>query len=88
MPQRDIYHDTAKNALVKDGWTITHDPLILTDGGRNLYVDIRDGKVWIQHDGTEDGIAYELLEAGIPHEHIVLAFHPPYARKHTPFAVA
>jgi hypothetical protein len=29
-----------KNALIKDGWTITHDPLILPFGGRNIYVDI------------------------------------------------
>ena len=28
MPVKDIYHDTVKNALIKDGWTITHDPLI------------------------------------------------------------
>ncbi len=27
--------------------------------GAVLHVDIRDGKVWIQHDGTEDGIAEE-----------------------------
>jgi hypothetical protein len=27
MPAKDIYHDTVKNGLVKDGWTITHDPL-------------------------------------------------------------
>jgi hypothetical protein len=26
MPARDIYHNAAKNALIKDGWTITHDP--------------------------------------------------------------
>lgn len=40
MPQRDIYHDTVKNALIKDGWTITHDPYLLEFGRRNLYVDI------------------------------------------------
>lgn len=40
MPRHDIYHDVVKNALVKDGWRITHDPLILPYGGRNLYVDI------------------------------------------------
>lgn len=56
--------------------------------GAVIHVDIRDGKVWIQHDGTEDGIANEFLEAGIPHKHLVLAFHPPEARKHTPFAVS
>src|SRR5437867_1886463 len=54
--------------------------------GAILHVDVRDGKVWIQHDGTEDGIAEELVEAGIPHEHIVLAFHHPDKRKYTAFA--
>jgi hypothetical protein len=29
MPARDLYHDAVKNALVKDGWTITHDPIRL-----------------------------------------------------------
>jgi hypothetical protein len=56
--------------------------------GAVIHVDIRDGKVWIQHDGTEDGIAEELVRAGIPREHIVLAFHHPDKRKHTSFAVA
>ena len=88
MPQRDIYHDTVKNALIKDGWTITHDPLVLPFGQRKVYVDIRDGKIWIQHDGTGDGIANELLAAGVPHEKIVLAFHHPHKRKYTPFAVS
>ena len=53
-----------------------------------VHADVRDGKVWIQHDGTEDGIADELLDAGIPKEHIVLAFHPPYKRPYTGFATA
>ncbi|MGK7922483.1 MAG: element excision factor XisH family protein [Trichodesmium sp.] len=25
MPARDIYHDSVKNALIKDGWAITAD---------------------------------------------------------------
>src|SRR5262249_32320514 len=29
-----------KRALAKDGWTITHDPLILTIGTKNLFVDL------------------------------------------------
>jgi hypothetical protein len=40
VPQRDIYHDAVKHALIKDGWTITHDPLVLPFGRRNVYVDI------------------------------------------------
>jgi hypothetical protein len=55
--------------------------------GSVIHVDIRDGKVWIQHDGTESGIAEELVEAGIPRDQIVLGFHPPEIRRHTQFAV-
>jgi hypothetical protein len=53
-----------------------------------VHIDIIDGKVWIQRDGTEQGIATELVTAGIPKDAIVLAFHPPEIRPHTEYAVA
>lgn len=40
MPRHDIYYDTVKTTLVKDEWTITHDPLVLPFGQRKVYVDI------------------------------------------------
>lgn len=40
MPARNIYHDAVVNALVADGWTITDDPLHISYGGREFYVDI------------------------------------------------
>jgi hypothetical protein len=40
MPAKDIYHNTVKSALIKDGWTITHDPLRLKWGNNLLYVDL------------------------------------------------
>lgn len=40
MPAKDIYHDTVKNALVKDGWTVTHDPLKLKWGKKDLFIDL------------------------------------------------
>ena len=40
MPAKDIYHDCVKNALIKDGWTITHDPLSLKWGKKDMYVDL------------------------------------------------
>ena len=52
-----------------------------------IHVDIIDGKFWIQRDGTEDGIAPELEAAGVPKDHIVLAFRSPEMRKHTEYAV-
>lgn len=53
-----------------------------------IHVDIIDGKFWIQRDGTEYSIAQELEDAGVPKEHIVLAFHEPKIRPHTGYAVA
>ncbi len=40
MPVKDIYHNHVKNALVKDGWIITHDPLMLKWGLKDLYIDL------------------------------------------------
>ena len=51
-------------------------------------LDIINGKVWIQHDGTNRPVAEELLEAGIPKDDIVLGFQPPDLRKYTDFAEA
>ena len=54
--------------------------------GCSLHLDIINGKIWIQHDGTEVGIATQLLELGVPANDIVLAFHSPYMRQFTEFA--
>lgn len=40
MPQRDLYHDTVKRALLKDGWTITDDPFIIEFKGVRLFADL------------------------------------------------
>ena len=56
--------------------------------GMTVYVRIRDGKFWIEEDWTEEGIATQLVRAGVPKEDIVLAFHDPKTRQYTDFAVA
>jgi hypothetical protein len=180
---KDVIREAVKNALIKDGWTITADPYIITYGDDKLYVDLaaeralaaerdghkiavfaaggkyrypgggtmdrlteyrrlvksllsefaayvnrppppnhetvcvfdeerdqyallsvswgqyrcvhgaqvfvrlRDGKIWIEEDWTEDGVATKLLEHGVPKDDIVLAFHPPEMRPFTEFAV-
>jgi hypothetical protein len=53
-----------------------------------LHLRLHDEKVWIEYDGTSEGVANTLLEAGLPHDDIVLAFHPPHKRPLTDFAVA
>lgn len=40
MPARDIYHNTVKTALERDGWTITHDPFPLQIGKKRLSADL------------------------------------------------
>jgi hypothetical protein len=61
------------------------------DGVRHVHgsvipIDIRGGKVRVQHDGTSRPVAEELVEAGIRREDIVLGFHPAEVRRHTAFA--
>jgi hypothetical protein len=39
MPARDRYHNAVKQALIKEGWTITHDPFHLHYGGFDFFID-------------------------------------------------
>jgi hypothetical protein len=52
-----------------------------------LHLDINDSKIWIQHDGTEVGIANELVARGVPKADIIIGFHSPFKRQFTEFAV-
>lgn len=52
-----------------------------------IHADIKNGKIWIQYDGTEYSIANELIDRGVPKQDIVLAYQATYARKLTEFAV-
>lgn len=45
MPAKDKYHEAVKSALIKDGWTITDDPLFIKFGGVEMYVDIGAEKI-------------------------------------------
>lgn len=56
--------------------------------GTLIHIDIIDGKLWIQHDGTEEGIATEMVNMGIPKDKIVLAYKSIEGRKITDFAVS
>lgn len=78
----DRQHDHYQ--LLHVGWRDGEHPVY----GCVVHVDIKNGKIWIQRDFTEDGVALELMEAGVPKEDIVLAFQSPYKRQFTDFAVA
>lgn len=52
-----------------------------------LHVDIIDGKIWVQQDGTEVGIANKLVDLGVAKQDIVLGIDPPMMRQYTDFAI-
>ena len=71
---RDHYH------LVQVGWL--GDKRIC---GSFIHIDLIGEQVWIQYDGTEHGIAFDLIELGIPKTDIVLAYYEPAHRVLTEF---
>lgn len=68
--------------LMSDGWQ--------KDGirfhGCLIDLEIIDGKIWIQEDNTEEGIATDLERFGVPKSDIVLGFQPPNIRPYTEYA--
>lgn len=80
-PEIIIDRDRKHYELMHIGW----------DGSRRvhgsvLHLDLIDGKIWIQHDGTAPGVALDLVEAGVPREDIVLGFRPADVRPYTGYA--
>lgn len=69
--------------LMKIGWDGTK-----RLHGCTLHFDIKNGKIWIQEDWTEEGVIHQLLEAGVPAEDIVPSFRSPEVRKHLGLAIS
>lgn len=53
-----------------------------------VHIRIKNDKIYIEEDWTEEGIATELMRLGVSPSEIVLAFQPPDVRKFTEFAIA
>jgi hypothetical protein len=53
-----------------------------------LHFDIKDSKIWIQHNGTETAIAQVLTDKGVLPTDIVLGFHSPFKRQFSGYAIA
>ncbi|MBP0015713.1 MAG: XisI protein [Roseofilum sp. SBFL] len=75
--ERDLYQ------VIRTGWMNKRRVY-----GALIHIDIKDGKIWIEYDGTEVGVANELTERGIPKDCIVLADHAPSMRPYNGFAVS
>jgi hypothetical protein len=55
--------------------------------GSIIHLDLRNGKIWVQHDGTDLPVVDKLEEAGVPRDDIVLGFISPSRRQYTDYAV-
>jgi XisI protein len=55
--------------------------------GSLIHIDIKGNQIWIQRDGTQEGIAQQLVEAGVPQSDIVLGYRSPFVRQFTGFGV-
>ncbi|NEQ98003.1 MAG: XisI protein [Cyanothece sp. SIO2G6] len=81
----ELILDTTRDhyQLVHVGWQNEHRVY-----GCVLHLDIKNGKIWLQHNGTERDIAAELVDMGVPKTDIVIGFHSPFKRQFTEYAVS
>ena len=59
MPTRDLFHNAVRRGLEKEGWLITDDPLSISFGGVDLYVDLGAERL-IAAERGEEKIAVEI----------------------------
>ena len=53
-----------------------------------VHFDIREGKIWLQRNMTDQDLAEDLIEMGVAREDIVLGLQPHYKRPYTDYGVA
>jgi hypothetical protein len=88
---------TLENVEILALFDSAHDNYLLLDAGWDgvrrihhivAHMRIRNGKIWVEADNTDQELVQQLLDAGIDKESIVLAFYSPQKRPFTEFAVA
>ncbi len=55
--------------------------------GCAIHVQIKEGKIWLEHNSTEIKIAEELVQQGVSKQDIVLGMHSPFMRQFTDYAI-
>ncbi|HEY9797588.1 MAG TPA: XisI protein [Leptolyngbyaceae cyanobacterium] len=76
----DTEHDHYQLAYV--GWD--SDQRIF---GPVMHFDIKNGKIWIQYNGTEERVGETLMKLGVPPSDIVIGFHSAFKRQFTAYAI-
>ena len=56
---RDLIHYSIKNALEKDGWKITNDPLSISSDETRFYIDLAANK-FVTAEKRDEKIAVEI----------------------------
>ena len=69
---KDIFHEHVKEALIKDGWLITHDPLKVAFKGKNVEIDLGAEPI-LGAKKDESEIAVEIK--GFAEKSLMYAFH-------------
>jgi XisH protein len=60
VPAKNVYHDAVVEALEADGWTITHDPLSISFGGKDLFIDLGAERPTLAAEKSGQRIAVEV----------------------------
>ena len=77
MSARDKYHTTVKNALIQDGWTITHDPYRIAIGRRRGYIDLgAEMPLAAEKEGRRIAVEVMCVEEQVEVVHLVAACGP------------
>jgi hypothetical protein len=96
----DKYHSISRPAqgvALQSVFDAVHDHYLLVEVGWEhhrhihqivIHIDILEEKVWLQRNETDQPLADELAQAGIPRERIVLGFQRPDRRQFTEYATA
>lgn len=53
-----------------------------------MHLDIKNGRVWIQRNQTDEQIAEQLVALGVAKSDIILGLQPPNLRQYTEYGVA
>lgn len=79
-----LYDSTSDQyQVIQTGWDAQQRRIYTT-----LHLSLKNGKVYIHSDPTEEGVANSLIEAGIPKTDIVLEYQAPTLREYSEFAQA
>ena len=70
---RDLFHTNVKVALQKDGWTITHDPLVLELSSGRLEIDLgAEQLIAAQKDNIQIAVEVKSFYLLLQHQNFIM----------------